>query len=152
MPRGGYLLLFDPLGGSSNSDVNISVGTIFSVLRHPNAAGCPTEADSEETNEFAINASNRRHWFPPIRRYVDELEAGKEGPRGRDYNMRWVGSMVADVHRILTCGAIFLYPTDRKNPNRKWRVCSNSISSWVANRGHRERYPPLDFFSRLPYY
>jgi len=169
IPRGGYLLLFDPLDGSSNIDVNISVGTIFSVLRNPNAAGCPTEADflqpgrnqvaagyaiygptaqlvvtfghgvdeftldrefgawflskaaltiPEETNEFAINASNRRHWFPPIRRYVDELEAGKEGPRGRDYNMRWVGSMVADVHRILTRGGIFLYPTDRKTASK----------------------------------
>lgn len=164
-PRGGYLLLFDPLDGSSNIDVNISVGTIFSVLRNPRPEGCPTEADflqpgkqqvaagyaiygptaqlvlsfghgvheftldrefgawflskptitiPEETAEFAINASNRRHWFPPVTRYIDELLAGKEGPRGRDFNMRWVGSMVADMHRILTRGGIFLYPVDRK--------------------------------------
>ncbi len=165
-PRGGYLLLFDPLDGSSNIDVNISVGTIFSVLRNPNPEGCPTERDFLQpgkeqvaagyaiygptaqlvitygdgvheftldrefgawflsktritipvsTSEFAINASNRRHWLPPVARYIDELLAGKEGPRGRDFNMRWVGSMVADIHRIISRGGIFLYPVDRKS-------------------------------------
>ncbi len=164
-PKGGYLLLFDPLDGSSNIDVNISVGTIFSVLHNPVEGEDPTEAafmqpgsrqaaagyalygpstmfvltlghgvhgftlDREmgsfvythpfmtipqETAEFAINASNARFWEPPVQRYIAELQAGKAGPRGKDYNMRWVASMVADVHRILTRGGIFMYPLDEK--------------------------------------
>ncbi len=167
-PRGGYLLLFDPLDGSSNIDVNISVGTIFSVLRHPTdaepderaflqpgrqqvAAGYAIYGPTaqlvltfghgtheftldrefgawylsqeflripEDTSEYAINCANARHWFAPVRRYIDELVAGKDGPRGRDFNMRWVGSMVADVHRILTRGGVFLYPSDRKTQGK----------------------------------
>lgn len=164
-PKGGFLLLFDPLDGSSNIDVNISVGTIFSVLRRPEGNHAPTEADfmqsgtrqvaagysvygpstqliltvgdgvhgftldremgsfiythpymtiPEDTKEYAINASNQRFWEPPVQRYVAELQAGKDGPRGRDFNMRWVASMVADVHRILTRGGIFMYPLDSK--------------------------------------
>ncbi|MBA3997684.1 MAG: class 1 fructose-bisphosphatase [Candidatus Accumulibacter sp.] len=164
-PQGEYLLLFDPLDGSSNIDINVSVGTIFSVLRCPEGAD-PTQQDAflqpgtaqvaagyavygpttllvltvgdgvacftldreigsfvlteeklripEETKEFAINMSNRRFWETPVRRYVDELLAGKEGPRGKDFNMRWVASMVADVHRIMTRGGIFMYPLDSK--------------------------------------
>ena len=164
-PRGNYLLLFDPLDGSSNIDVNVSVGTIFSVLRCPEGVTQPsaqdflqpgtrqvaagycvygpttllvlttghgvnvftldreigsfrlTRADAmipEDTSEFAINASNQRHWEAPMQRYVADLLAGKAGPRGRDFNMRWVASMVADVHRILTRGGIFIYPVDEK--------------------------------------
>ena len=164
-PKGGFLLLFDPLDGSSNIDVNISVGTIFSVLRCVEECESTDEADflqpgstqvaagyalygpstqlvltvgkgvhaftldremgsfiythpdmriPEETQEFAINASNARHWEAPVQRYVAELQAGKSGPRGKDFNMRWVASMVADVHRILTRGGIFLYPMDEK--------------------------------------
>ncbi|MDO9596625.1 MAG: class 1 fructose-bisphosphatase [Azoarcus sp.] len=164
-PKGGYLLLFDPLDGSSNIDVNISVGTIFSVLRNPPGGGDPTEQSflqpgreqvaagyavygpstqlvltvgngvhaftldremgsfiythpfmtvPEETQEFAINASNARHWEEPVKRYIGELQEGKGGPRGRDFNMRWVASMVADVHRVLTRGGIFMYPIDEK--------------------------------------
>lgn len=165
-PKGGYLLLFDPLDGSSNIDVNISVGTIFSVLKRPDdhdeavaadeflqpgseqvAAGyvvygsCTmlvltlghgthvftldreigsfrlTRRDAKipaETAEFAVNMSNQRHWEAPMQRYVGDLLAGSEGPRGRDFNMRWVASMVADVHRILTRGGFFSYPLDAK--------------------------------------
>ncbi|MBD5805179.1 Fructose-1,6-bisphosphatase class 1 [Azoarcus sp. Aa7] len=164
-PKGGFLLLFDPLDGSSNIDVNISVGTIFSVLRNPEGDGEPTEQNflqpgreqvaagyalygpstqliltvgdgvhgftldremgsfiythpfmtvPNETQEFAINASNARYWEPPVQRYIAELQAGKSGPRGKDFNMRWVASMVADVHRILTRGGIFMYPMDEK--------------------------------------
>ena len=164
-PQGEYLLLFDPLDGSSNIDINVSVGTIFSVLRCPEGAD-PTQQDAflqpgtaqvaagyavygpttllvltvgdgvacftldreigsfvltgenlripEETKEFAINMSNRRFWEAPVRRYVDELLAGTEGPRGKNFNMRWVASMVADVHRIMTRGGIFMYPLDSK--------------------------------------
>ncbi|MEP7043091.1 MAG: class 1 fructose-bisphosphatase [Dokdonella sp.] len=166
-PKGEYLLVFDPLDGSSNIDVNISVGTIFSVLRCPDGVENPDEAaflqpgtrqvaagyavygsstvlvltlgegvyqftlDREqgdfpltqsnlriphETSEFAINMSNLRHWEAPMRRYIDELLAGKTGPRGRDFNMRWVASMVGDVHRILTRGGIFIYPRDLRDP------------------------------------
>jgi fructose-1,6-bisphosphatase I len=76
----------------------------------------------EETREFSINASNMRHWEPPVKRYVDELLAGKTGPRGKDFNMRWVASMVADVHRIMTRGGIFMYPTDNKDPSKAGRL------------------------------
>lgn len=165
MPKGGYLLLFDPLDGSSNIDINVSVGTIFSVLRNPPGEGDPSEESfmqpgreqvaagyavygpstqlvltvgkgvhaftldremgsfiythpymtvPDETREFAINASNMRHWEAPVQRYIAELQAGKTGPRGVDFNMRWVASMVADVHRVLTRGGIFMYPLDDK--------------------------------------
>ena len=164
-PRGNFLLLFDPLDGSSNIDVNISVGTIFSVLRAPDgvkqttdndflqpgtaqvAAGYCTYGPStmlvltvghgthaftldrevgsfvlttrgmqipEDTKEFAVNMSNQRFWEAPMQAYVGDLLSGKEGPRGKDFNMRWVASMVADVHRILTRGGIFSYPLDSK--------------------------------------
>ena len=165
-PKGGYLLLFDPLDGSSNIDVNISVGTIFSVLKRPegHADGVDTAEflqpgteqvaagyvvygsctllvltighgthvftlDREvgsfvltrrnamipgETSEFAVNMSNQRFWEAPMQRYVGDLLIGKEGPRGRDFNMRWVASMVADVHRIITRGGFFSYPVDSK--------------------------------------
>ena len=164
-PKGGFLLLFDPLDGSSNIDVNISVGTIFSVLRNPPDSTEPTEDDflqpgreqvaagyavygpstqfvltvgkgvhgftldremgsfiytqpfmtiPADTQEFAINASNARYWEPPVKRYVDEMTLGESGPLGKEYNMRWVASMVADVHRVLTRGGIFMYPLDEK--------------------------------------
>jgi fructose-1,6-bisphosphatase I len=162
-PQGNYLLLFDPLDGSSNIDINGSTGTIFSVLRCPEGMD-PTQSVSfqqpgtqqvaagyaiygpttllvltlgdgvvcftldrefgsflltqenlqipTETKEFAINMSNMRYWDEPIRRYIDELLAGANGPRGKDYNMRWVAAMVADVHRIISRGGVFLYPVD----------------------------------------
>jgi fructose-1,6-bisphosphatase I len=164
-PRGKYLMLFDPLDGSSNIDVNISVGTIFSILRCPEGVTDPKVEDflqpgtqqicagyalygpstmlvittgngangftldrnvgefilthpnmriPEETKEFAINASNQRFWEKPVQRYVEECLQGKDGPRGKDFNMRWVASMVAEVHRILTRGGIFMYPLDSK--------------------------------------
>jgi fructose-1,6-bisphosphatase I len=164
-PRGNYLLLFDPLDGSSNIDVNVSVGTIFSVLRCPDGVSVPADEHflqpgtaqvaagyciygpstvlvltvghgthfftldrelgsfvltrrevriPEETQEFAINASNQRHWEAPVQRYVADLLSGKQGPRGKDFNMRWIASMVADVHRILTRGGVFTYPLDAK--------------------------------------
>jgi fructose-1,6-bisphosphatase I len=172
-PQGEYLLLFDPLDGSSNIDVNVSIGTIFSVLKKPEeqpgvnekdflqcghkqvAAGyciygpqttlvltvgdgvamftldreqgsfVLTEEDvkiPEDTKEFAINMSNMRHWDAPVRRYIDECLAGKEGPRGKDFNMRWVASMVADVHRILTRGGVFLYPWDKREPDKPGKL------------------------------
>lgn len=172
-PRGNYLLLFDPLDGSSNIDVNVSVGTIFSVLQCPDgiaqvgdehflqagrtqvAAGYCIYGPStmlvltighgthaftldreqggfvltqksmrvpEQTQEFAINMSNERHWEAPMQRYVADLLTGKEGPRGKDFNMRWIASMVADVHRILTRGGIFIYPWDRKDPGKAGKL------------------------------
>jgi fructose-1,6-bisphosphatase I len=172
-PKGEYLLLFDPLDGSSNIDVNASVGTIFSVLKCPEGVSTPTEHDflqpgskqvcagfavygpstvlvltigagvhtftldrehggfvltqehvtiPADTQEFAINMSNMRHWEPPMKRYVDEMLAGKTGPLGKDYNMRWIASMVADVYRILTRGGIFMYPRDNKDPSKPGRL------------------------------
>jgi fructose-1,6-bisphosphatase I len=171
-PKGQYLLLFDPLDGSSNIDVNVSIGTIFSVLRcndetepteqsflQPGteqvAAGYAvygpqtvlvlttghgvncftldremgswvlTQSDMRipvETREYAINASNARHWHPPVTRYVDELVAGQDGPRQQDFNMRWIASMVADVHRILNRGGIFMYPADKRDPSKPGKL------------------------------
>jgi fructose-1,6-bisphosphatase I len=172
-PLGKYLMVFDPLDGSSNVDINISVGTIFSILRAqvPNRAA--SEADflqpgvkqvcagyalygsstmlvlttghgvngftldrdigefilthpdmkiPADTKEFAINASNQRFWEAPVQRYVAECLEGKTGPRGRDFNMRWVASMVAEVHRILTRGGIFMYPRDTKDPGKAGKL------------------------------
>jgi fructose-1,6-bisphosphatase I len=172
-PQGEYMLLFDPLDGSSNIDVNVSIGTIFSVLRKVGhgrgvseedflqpgrqqaAAGyCVygpqttlvltvgdgvsmftldretgswllTERDvkiPEDTKEFSINMSNMRHWAPPVKRYIDECLAGREGPRGKDFNMRWIASMVADVHRILSRGGIFMYPWDKREPDKPGKL------------------------------
>ncbi len=174
-PKGEYLLLFDPLDGSSNIDVNVSIGTIFSVLRAPSdapgrdieesdflqpgsqqvAAGYAvygpqsmlvltlgngvaaftldremgswllTEenlAIPDDTSEFAINMSNMRHWEPPVKRYIDDCLAGSTGPLGKDYNMRWIASMVADVHRIMTRGGIFMYPRDERPSGKKGKL------------------------------
>jgi fructose-1,6-bisphosphatase I len=172
-PQGEYLLLMDPLDGSSNIDVNVSIGTIFSVLRkvghsrgvseedflqpgkHQAAAGycvygpqttlALTVGDGvamftldreqgswvlthdnveipDDTKEFAVNMSNQRHWAAPVQRYIGECLEGKEGPRGKDFNMRWVGSMVADVHRLLSRGGIFLYPWDRREPDKPGKL------------------------------
>ena len=172
-PQGEYLLLFDPLDGSSNIDVNVSIGTIFSVLKKPeNSAGVNgsdflqpgnaqvaagycvygpqttlvltvgdgvamftldreqgsfvlTQEDvqiPDDTQEFAINMSNMRHWDEPVKQYIGECLAGKDGARGKDFNMRWVASMVADVHRILTRGGIFMYPWDRREPHKPGKL------------------------------
>lgn len=168
--NGRYLVLFDPLDGSSNIDVNISIGTIFSLLAKPEgslktesflqagsrqlAAGYalygpqtllvltfrhgvfgftlndsgtfvltqPEMRIAPHTAEFAINMSNRRHWEAPVRQYIDGLLAGSGGARGKDYNMRWVASMVAEVHRILTRGGVFLYPKDARHPEREGKL------------------------------
>jgi len=172
-PQGEYLLLFDPLDGSSNVDVNVSIGTIFSVLRKPDNGAGVSEADflqpgnqqvaagycifgpqttlvltvgdgvamftldreqgsfvlTEEnvtippdTKEFAINMSNMRHWDAPVKQYIDQNLAGIEGPRGKDFNMRWIASMVADVHRILCRGGVFLYPWDKREPGKPGKL------------------------------
>ena len=171
-PQGEYLLLFDPLDGSSNIDVNVSIGTIFSVLQKTESAAV-SEQDflqtgasqvaagycvygpqttlvltvgngvvmftldreqgsflltqenvqiPEDTQEFAINMSNMRHWAPPVKRYVDECLQGQEGVRGKNFNMRWIASMVADVHRILMRGGIFMYPWDQREPNKPGKL------------------------------
>ncbi len=172
-PQGEYLLLFDPLDGSSNIDVNVSIGTIFSVLKKPEGTGAVDEKDflqagnkqvaagycvygpqttlvltvgdgvamftldreqgsfvltdeniqiPADTQEFAINMSNMRHWDEPVKRYIDECLAGKDGPRGKNFNMRWIASMVADVHRILTRGGIFMYPWDKREPEKAGKL------------------------------
>ena len=176
-PRGKYLLVFDPLDGSSNIDVNVAVGSIFSILRAPQdvidsgrdvieadflqpgtqqvAAGYAIYGPSTmlvltvgngvagftlnpnlgefvlthpelkvpaDTSEFAINSSNSRFWEPPVKRYVDECLAGRTGPRGRDFNMRWIASMVAEAHRIMMRGGVFMYPRDTKDPSKPGRL------------------------------
>ena len=172
-PQGEYLLLFDPLDGSSNIDVNVSIGTIFSVLKKPEGDRGVEEGDflqpghqqvaagycvygpqttlvltvgdgvamftldreqgsfiltqeniriPEDTKEFAINMSNMRHWAAPVKRYIDECLQGSEGVRGKDFNMRWIASMVGDVHRILTRGGVFMYPWDKREPNKPGKL------------------------------
>ncbi|GAA1279438.1 class 1 fructose-bisphosphatase [Pseudonocardia aurantiaca] len=172
-PRGKYLLLFDPLDGSSNIDVNVAVGSIFSILRAPKPGASATaghflQPGSQQVcagyaiygpstmivmtvgtgvhgftlepqlgefilthpaiqlpaaaSEFAINASNSRFWEPAVTRYVDECLAGSTGPRGKDFNMRWVASLVAETHRILTRGGVFLYPLDTKDSAKPGRL------------------------------
>ncbi|HUN69838.1 MAG TPA: class 1 fructose-bisphosphatase, partial [Burkholderiales bacterium] len=76
----------------------------------------------EDTAEFAINTSNMRRWEAPVKRYIDECLAGRDGPRGKDFNMRWVASMVADVYRVLSRGGIFMYPRDSKNKEGRLRM------------------------------
>ena len=169
--NGQYLVLFDPLGGSSNIDINMCVGTIFSILPAKNsvtqaedfmqagvnqvAAGYVLYGPSTmmaltvgagvvfftfdpetqeflltseaiqvaaDTKEYAINASNQRHWEAPVQRYIDELLAGKTGPRAKDFNMRWVACMVGDIHRILCRSGIFMYPYDLKDPTKAGRL------------------------------
>ncbi|ANF82171.1 fructose-bisphosphatase [Acinetobacter sp. NCu2D-2] len=169
--NGDFLVLFDPLDGSSNIDINMCVGTIFSILPAKNAV---TQAEdfmqpgvnqaaagyvlygpstmlaltvgagvvfftfdpetqefiltkdaiqvAADTKEYAINASNQRHWEAPVQRYVEELLAGKTGSRGKDFNMRWVACMVGDIHRILCRSGIFMYPYDTKDPKKAGRL------------------------------
>lgn len=215
-PDGKYLLVFDPLDGSSNVDVNVSVGSIFSVLRTPSrlgpdvpvgeaeflqtgheqvAAGYALYGPStmlvlsvglgvhgftldpemgefmlthpdlrvpEDTQEFAINASNARFWEAPIRRYVDECLAGSAGPRGKDFNMRWVASMVAEAHRILMRGGVFMYPRDTRDPSRPGRLRllyeANPVGYIIEQAGGRAstgcgpllRVVPQELHQRIP--
>jgi fructose-1,6-bisphosphatase I len=172
-PKGEYLLLFDPLDGSSNIDVNVSIGTIFSVLKAPEGLATPTEQDflqagtkqvaagyavygpqtmlvlttgngvncftldremgswvltqsniqiPAETSEYAINSSNARHWFAPVKRYVNELLDGETGVRGRNFNTRWIASMVSEIHRIMNRGGVFLYPADAREPDKPGKL------------------------------
>lgn len=211
-PLGEYFLLFDPLDGSSNIAANISIGTIFSVLKKSSASDTVSEQDflqpgtqqvaagyavygpqttfvlsvgngvhcftldreagsfiltqknlsiPADTHEFAINMSNMRHWDPLVKRYIDECLAGKEGPRGKDFNMRWVASMVADVHRILIRGGVFMYPWDKREPNRpgKLRLLyeANPMSFLIeqaggmASNGHQRilELPPTQLHQRV---
>lgn len=172
--RRPYLICYDPLDGSSNIDINVSIGTIFSILPNPHEdATAPQDADilqpgdrqlaagyimygpqtqmaltlgrgvvmftldprtntyiltndnvqvPEQAKEFAINCSNKRHWEAPVNRYIEELLAGKTGVRGKDYNMRWVAAMVAEVHRILCRGGIFMYPKDNRDPSKPGKL------------------------------
>ena len=191
-PRGKYLLMFDPLDGSSNIDVNVSVGSIFSILRAPAAGDDPAHADflqpgpeqvcggyaiygpatmivltvgngvhgftldpalgefiltnpdirvPEHTSEFAINTSNQRFWEPAVSRYIAECLAGSTGPRERDFNMRWIASLVAEAHRILTRGGVFLYPRDSKDPAKAGRLRllyeANPIGFLIEQAGGR---------------
>ena len=212
-PKGHYLLVFDPLDGSSNIDVNVSVGTIFSVLRCPDGVTDPGAGDflqpgtrqvaagytvygpstllvltlgngvhqftldreigsfvltqshlriPEDTSEFAVNMSNQRHWDAPMRQYIDDLLAGRTGPRGRDFNMRWVASMVADVHRILTRGGIFMYPVDAKCRDKGGRlrllyeanpmafIVEQAGGAATTGRQRRLEVQPLALHQRIP--
>ena len=200
--NGQYLVLFDPLDGSSNIDINMCVGTIFSILKNTGdlktenffqkgrdqvAAGYVLYGPSTmlvlttgqgvqmftfdpeskqfvltndqvqipaETQEFAINSSNQRHWEAPVQRYIGELQAGKTGERGKDFNMRWVACMVGDVHRILTRGGIFLYPYDLKDPKKAGRLRlmyeANPMSFLVEQAGGASSTGRMDIMDVEP--
>ena len=75
-----------------------------------------------DTREYSINLSNAQHWEAPVSRHIDELLAGGTGVRGQDFNMRWVASMVADVHLTLTRGGVFLYPRDSREPDKPGKL------------------------------
>ena len=94
-----------------------------------------------DTGEFAINTSNARFWEPPVHRYVSECQAGKTGVRGRDFNMRWIASLVAEVHRILMRGGVFMYPKDTKDGTKPGRLRllyeANPISLLIEQAGGR---------------
>jgi fructose-1,6-bisphosphatase len=212
-PLGKYLLVFDPIDGSSNIDINAPMGSIFSVLKAPNGMCPPVPADflqpgtqqlcagyaiygattmlvltlgrgvhgftldrgfgefilthpnmtiPQETSEFAINASNERFWEPPVRRYVLECLAGHGGVRGKDFNMRWIASLVAEVHRILIRGGLFMYPKDTKEPSKAGRLRllyeanpmamiveqAGGSASW--GRGRTLDLVPTDLHQRVP--
>ena len=211
-PKGKYLVLFDPLDGSSNIDNNLSVGTIFSILRSREGvdpeledflrkgteqvcAGFviygpstmmvlttgkgvnaftldqdvgefilthPNITIPEETSEFAINMSNQRFWESPVQRYIEECVQGEEGPRGKNFNMRWIASLVAEVYRILTRGGVFLYPYDYKDPSKPGRLRlmyeANPMAFIIEQAGGacstgRERImdiKPADLHQRVP--
>jgi len=209
--RGKYLLVFDPLDGSGDIDVNMCVGTIFSVLRSPRPGVQPQAADflqpgteqvcagfalygpstilvlttgdgvdsftldrdigafvlthpkmriPAETSEFAINSSNERFWEPPVRRYVSECLAGRTGPRGKDFTMRWIASLVAEAFRILSRGGVFLYPADSKDLPGRLRLMyeGNPIAFIIEQAGGlastgRERLMevvPQDLHQKVP--
>jgi fructose-1,6-bisphosphatase I/sedoheptulose-1,7-bisphosphatase len=213
-PRGDYLLLYDPLDGSSNIDVNVSVGSIFSILKAPKPGEEPTTGDFlqsgrhqvaagytvygpstklvlsvgagvvgftldplmgdffltrpemtvlRETQEFAVNASNGRFWEPPVKRYVAECVAGHTGPRGKDFNMRWIASLVAEAHRILVRGGVFMYPKDNKVPGRAGRLRlmyeANPISFLMEQAGGKATtglmpvldVEPTELHQRVPF-
>jgi fructose-1,6-bisphosphatase I len=172
-PDGKYLVSFDPLDGSSNTDINSLIGTIFSITHAPQwmdpddpsaflqpgtqivAAGYvlygpsamlamttgkgthlytldkthggflltkPNIQVPQDTNEYAINASNQRHWEENMQEYIGDLLAGTDGPRGKDFNMRWVAAMVGDIHRVLCRGGVFLYPKDARDPDKDGKL------------------------------
>lgn len=209
--NGKYLVLFDPLDGSSNIDINMCVGTIFSILPAKNAvtqaedfmqAGNQQVAagyvlygpstmlaltvgagtvfftfDPEtqqflltseniqvavDTKEYAINSSNQRHWENPVKRYIEELLAGKTGPREKDFNMRWVACMVGDIHRILCRSGIFMYPYDLKDPKKAGRIRlmyeANPMSMLIEQAGGASTtgrvrildIEPTDLHQRVP--
>ncbi|MDH1698987.1 class 1 fructose-bisphosphatase [Acinetobacter johnsonii] len=209
--NGKYLVLFDPLDGSSNIDINMCVGTIFSILPAKNAV---TQAEdfmqagnqqvaagyvlygpstmlaltvgagtvfftfdpetqqflltseniqvAADTKEYAINASNQRHWENPVKRYIEELLAGKTGPREKDFNMRWVACMVGDIHRILCRSGIFMYPYDLKDPKKAGRLRlmyeANPMSMLIEQAGGASTtgrvrildIEPTDLHQRVP--
>lgn len=209
--NGKYLVLFDPLDGSSNIDINMCVGTIFSILPAKNAvtqaedfmqagnqqvaagyvlygpstmlaltvgAGtvfftCDPETQqflltseniqvAADTKEYAINSSNQRHWENPVKRYIEELLAGKTGPREKDFNMRWVACMVGDIHRILCRSGIFMYPYDLKDPKKAGRLRlmyeANPMSMLIEQAGGASTtgrvrildIEPTDLHQRVP--
>jgi len=210
--RGRYLLLFDPLDGSSNIDFNVSVGTIFSILAKEDnspavtqdflkqginqvAAGYaiygpstmlvltlgrgthgftldrdtgnfilthPSITIPEETSEYSINTSNSRFWEPPIARYVAECKEGSTGVRNHDFNMRWIASMVAEVHRIILRGGIFMYPRDTRDPSKPGRLrlmyeanpmamLIEQAGGWASTgRGRMLEVEPTSIHQRIP--
>ena len=210
-PKGKFLCAFDPLDGSGNIDLNMPIGTIFSILPYEGGQEAPHNSDFlrpgsdqiaagyvlygastilvltlgdgvhrftfdrsigefflvednlkiPDTQNYSVNSSNHRHWYPPVRQYVDECKAGIDGPRGKNYNMRWMGCMVADSHRMLSKGGVFMYPADTRNPKAgKLRLLyeCNPMSFIIEQAGGRSitgtentlDIQPSDLHQRIP--
>jgi len=187
-PHGKYMLLFDPLDGSSNTDVNMPMGTIFSVLHYEGAAGPAAEdlvrggtqqvaagylmygsstvlvfTSGKGVHEFTLdpdlgeyllskegirmpmkgavysaNEGNACKWVPGVRRFIDYLKEADK-PTARPYTLRYSGCLVADVHRLLTGGGIYLYPAETNKPEGKLRLLyeANPLAMVVEQAGGR---------------
>ncbi len=188
--RGKYLLTFQPLDAPLVVDANVTVGSLFSVLRAPNPRQDPRPEDflqpgtaqvcagyaiygpatmlvltfgsgthgftldpqlgewvlshrdlkiPAQTFEFSTNAAHSRFWEPAMKRYVDECLAGKTGPRGAEFTLRWAASLVAQAHRVVLRGGICLYPSDSRDASGRLRLLfeANPISFLVEQAGGR---------------
>ena len=193
---GQFMVATDPLDGSSNLDVNVTVGTIFSVLDAgkgllqkgsaqlaagyaaygpatslvitfgPGVAvftldGSGTFVLTQDkvlvpaaSGEYAINTARERFWDAATKGYVAENVAGEEGAAGKRYNMRWVGSMVADIHRILMRGGIFLYPLDSETVSKGGRLRllyeANPMAMIVEAAGGKSTTGPVGILDLVP--
>ena len=117
----GYVLY----GPSTMLVMTTGSGTHFYVLDRTHGGYLLVERNvqvPQDTQEFAVNMSNQRFWQAPMQNYINDLLAGDAGPRGKNFNMRWIAAMVGDIHRVLTRGGLFTYPSDNRNPEKPYKL------------------------------